>query len=72
MSVTAQKYWRLRRGEHYIDAELLRDADDAVELRFSYDGRLVQSRRWTEAEAALAAAASTRRDLERAGWIHHW
>jgi hypothetical protein len=72
MHVTVRRIWRLRKQQHHIDAELRDDGSDAVELRFSYDGKIASSRRWPTRRLAFSNASEKRQELERAGWVDHW
>jgi hypothetical protein len=43
-----------------------------IELQFFLEGGLASGRLYPTRELAVAAADDKRRELERAGWIHHW
>jgi hypothetical protein len=66
-----RRLWRLRKLHHSIDAEV-RAGKDRCELRFLYDGEVACDRRCDTLASALAEAARTRAELERAGWNWHW
>jgi hypothetical protein len=78
ISSGVERVWRARKHHTWIDAQVRpsRDAaserDTAFELRFFYDGTLVQSRVWPTREDAVADAARQLRELQRAGWNTHW
>jgi hypothetical protein len=68
-----ERLWRVRKQQRAIDA-LLRHHRNGVgiELQFLLEGELALGRLYPTRELAVAAADDKRRELERAGWIHHW
>jgi hypothetical protein len=69
----AQRLWRVRKQQRTIDAVLRHHGDGAgIELQFLLGGELATGRLYPTRELAVAAADDKRRELERAGWIHHW
>jgi hypothetical protein len=66
-----ERLWRLRKLHQQAEAEL-RDENGQIELRLTYNGRLVSARRWPTRDLALAEAAEKRTELEREGWMLHW
>jgi hypothetical protein len=66
-----ERLWRVRKQQRAIDA-VLRHHGDGVELQFLLEGELASGRLYATRELASAAADDKRRELERAGWIHHW
>jgi hypothetical protein len=71
---TAERLWRVRKQRQTIDAVLRHHGDDStgIELQFLLEGDLATGRLYPTRELAVAAADEKRRELERAGWIHHW
>jgi hypothetical protein len=68
-----ERLWRVRKPPRAIDA-VLRDHGHGVgiELQFFLEGEIASGRLYPTRELAVAAADDKRRELERAGWIHHW
>jgi hypothetical protein len=68
-----ERLWRVRKQQRAIDALLRHHGDGVgVELQFLLEGELALGRLYPTREVAVAAADDKRRELERAGWIHHW
>jgi hypothetical protein len=68
-----ERLWRVRKQQRAIDAVLRHHGDGVgIELQFLLEGELVSGRLYPTRELASAAADDKRRELERAGWIHHW
>jgi hypothetical protein len=69
----AERLWRVRKQQRTVDAVLRHHDDGAgIELQFLLEGELATGRLYPTRERAVAAADEKRRELERAGWIHHW
>jgi hypothetical protein len=68
-----ERLWRVRKQQRAIEA-VLRDHGGraGIELQFFLEGGLASGRLYPTRELAVAAADDKRRELERAGWIHHW
>ena len=68
-----ERLWRVRKQQRAIDAQLRHHGDGVgIELQFLLEGELALGRLYPTRELAVAAADDKRRELERAGWIHHW
>jgi hypothetical protein len=61
----------LRKLHDQVDA-VLSDSEHGVELQFRVNGVATNARRFEDRDAALAAAAEKRLELERGGWMAHW
>ena len=68
-----ERLWRVRKQRRAVEA-VLRDHGGraGIELQFFLEGALALGRLYPTRELAVAAADDKRRELERAGWIHHW
>jgi hypothetical protein len=69
-----ERLWRMRKQDATFDAELTAStpALEAVEIRFVYCGKLVDTRHWSTRELALADGNALKESLARHGWIPHW
>jgi hypothetical protein len=66
-----ERIWRVRRRHDHIDA-LLRQRHDAWDLRFTRNDRVLITQEFRDRDAAIAAADTRLRELQRAGWNTHW
>jgi len=66
-----ERIWRIRRRHDHIDA-LLRPRGGAWDLRFTRNDRVLITQEFRNRDAAIAAADTRLRELQRAGWNTHW
>lgn len=72
MAEAPYRFWRLRKLNHAVDAEIRAQAGGGFLVQFFYDGAATYERQWPTREEAIAEALEKRAEFERSGWMAHW
>ena len=63
-----ERLWTMTKNGKRIDAELLFQGEQGVEIQFLHEGVMAYARRWTLHAQAVEEATSKRMELEQQGW----
>ena len=63
-----ERLWTMTKNGKRIDAELLFQGEQGVEVQFPHEGGMRYAHRWMLRAQAVEEAATKRSELERQGW----